>query len=247
MSRIDQALVDQGFFKSREKAKRSVMAGQVLINGHKAQKPSDKVRPDDQVALLETERFVSRGGYKLERGLDYFNLEAKNRTAIDVGASTGGFTDCLLQRGASLVYAVDVGHGQLDWQLRNNPKVVVKERLNARHLTQGQLGASFEPVDLITVDCSFISLKKILLPLPSLLKASGNIVALIKPQFEAGKKEADRGAGVIKDPEIHRRILWELELFVGKMEKLSWHGCTESPITGPAGNREFLAWIKKMP
>ncbi len=109
----------------------------------------------------------------------------------------------------------------MDWQLRNNPKVVVKERLNARHLTQGQLGASFEPVDLITVDCSFISLKKILLPLPSLLKASGNIVALIKPQFEAGKKEADRGAGVIKDPEIHRRILWELELFVGKMEKLS--------------------------
>ena len=247
MSRIDQALVDQGFFKSREKAKRSVMAGQVLINGHKAQKPSDKVRPDDQVALLETERFVSRGGYKLERGLEYFNLDAKNQTAIDVGASTGGFTDCLLQRGASLVYAVDVGHGQLDWKLRNNPKVVVKERLNARHLTPGQLGATFEPVDLITVDCSFISLKKILLPLPSLLKASGSIVALIKPQFEAGKKEADRGAGVIRDPEIHRRILRELELFVEKMEKLSWHGCTESPITGPAGNREFLAWIKKMP
>ncbi len=303
MSRLDQALVERGLCDSREKAKRLILAGQVRINGQSAHKPSDSVKPGDELAVATPERFVSRGGYKLEHALEYFQLDVKNLTAIDLGASTGGFTDCLLQRGAAKVFAVDVGQGQLAWKLRQDPRVVVMEKTNARFLTteafQKQKGkhstfniqhrtpksiatppktsalgvecsmlnvSTTPPADLIVVDCSFISLKKILPPAVPLLKPGGRIVALIKPQFEAGKAEADRGRGVITDAAVHERVLAELREFVATQagpvqhggggretsgEALShgaglcWRGVVESPLLGPAGNKEFLALIEK--
>ncbi len=167
-------------------------------------------------------------------------------TAIDLGASTGGFTDCLLQRGAARVYAVDVGQGQLAWKLRRDPRVLVMEKTNARHLTLAAFRPPFAGADLIVIDCSFISLRKILPPAVALLGASGKLVALIKPQFEAGKTEAGKGSGVIRDAAIHQRVLREVEGFVAALPRLRWHGVTESPILGPAGNKEFLALIEKV-
>jgi 23S rRNA (cytidine1920-2'-O)/16S rRNA (cytidine1409-2'-O)-methyltransferase len=245
MSRLDQALVDRGLCESREKAKRAVMAGTVKINGQLARKPSDSIKPDDELTLIAPEKFVSRGGHKLEQALDYFQLEVTGLTALDLGASTGGFTDCLLQRGAAKVYAVDVGHGQLAWKLRRDRRVVVMEKTNARQLTPSGFPPPFIPVALAVIDCSFISLRKILLPAVALLSASGKIVALIKPQFEAGKAEADKGEGVITDPAIHQRVIHELEEFVAAQSGLRWRGVTESPLLGPAGNKEFLVLIEK--
>ncbi len=245
MGRLDQALVDLGLCASREKAKRSIMAGQVTVNGAVARKPSDAVKPEDRVELLAGEKFVSRGGHKLEHGLEYFGVRVTGLTAVDLGASTGGFTDCLLQRGAARVWAVDVGQGQLAWKLRNDPRVVVMEKTNARTLTPGQFPQPFQPADLAVIDCSFISLRKILPAAVALLRAGGKIVALVKPQFEAGKAEADKGAGVIRDPAIHQRVLKELEAFVAEQPGLAWQGTTESPLEGPAGNKEFLVLIEK--
>jgi 23S rRNA (cytidine1920-2'-O)/16S rRNA (cytidine1409-2'-O)-methyltransferase len=296
MLRLDQSLVERGLCESREKAKRAIMAGQVKINDNIAHKPSDSVQPNDAVTLLAAEKFVSRGGYKLEHALQHFALDVSGCTAIDIGASTGGFTDCLLQHGAAKVYAVDVGQGQLAWKLRRDKRVVVMEKTNARELTpekffgkivpqsspsprsaargegrgEGHLdktassprpsppkeereSAAVEvkyasiksPVDLITIDCSFISLRKIIPPAVALLRPPGKIVALIKPQFEAGKAEADKGAGVITDAAVHERVLRELEEFVSKQTGLRWRGVTESPLLGPAGNKEFLALIEK--
>src|SRR5512135_1665135 len=240
MGRLDQALVERGLCESREKANRAVMAGSVRINQRLARKPSDSVKPGDELTLLTPEKFVSRGGLKLEHALNHFQLDVTGLTAIDLGASTGGFTDCLLQRGVAKVYAVDVGHGQLAWKLRHNPRVVVMEKTNARALTPARFPAPFVPADLAVIDCSFISLRKILPPAVALLRPCARIVALIKPQFEAGKAEADRGAGVIRDPEVHQRILDELERFVAARADLRWVGVTESPVLGPAGNKEFL-------
>ena len=238
-------MVERGLCGSREKAKRAIMAGQVRINGQIARKAADSVRPEDKLSLAIPERFVSRGGLKLEHGLEHFGLEVTGWTAIDVGASTGGFTDCLLQRGAVKVYAVDVGQGQLSWKLRTDPRVVVMEKTNARTLTAASFPEPFAPVDLAVIDCSFISLRKILPSTIALLRPRGKIVALIKPQFEAGKAEADKGAGVIRDPEIHHRVLRELEEYVTGLPGLQWVGTTESPVLGPAGNKEFLALIEK--
>jgi 23S rRNA (cytidine1920-2'-O)/16S rRNA (cytidine1409-2'-O)-methyltransferase len=246
MSRLDQALVERRLCESREKAKRAIMAGQVRINQRLARKPSDSVAPDDHLTLAAPERFVSRGGFKLEHALDHFRLEVSGQTAIDLGASTGGFTDCLLQRGAARVCAVDVGQGQLAWKLRRDPRVVVMERTNARSLTPASLPPAFVPADLVVVDCSFISLRKILPAAVAMLRRSGRIVALIKPQFEAGKAEADRGAGVIRDPAIHQRVLQELNTFVTANPDLRWLGVTESPVLGPAGNKEFLVLIERV-
>jgi 23S rRNA (cytidine1920-2'-O)/16S rRNA (cytidine1409-2'-O)-methyltransferase len=246
MGRLDQALVERGLCESREKAKRAVMAGQVRVNGQLASKPSDEARPEDDIALATPEKYVSRGGFKLEHALAFFQLDVTDLTTIDVGASTGGFTDCLLQHGAAKVFAVDVGQGQLAWKLRHDRRVVVLEKTNARHLTPEMFPAPFLPMDLAVIDCSFISLQKILLPVVALLRASAKVVALIKPQFEAGKAEADKGAGVIRDPEVHERVLLELSGFVGRQPGLRWHGATESPILGPAGNKEFLALIEKL-
>jgi 23S rRNA (cytidine1920-2'-O)/16S rRNA (cytidine1409-2'-O)-methyltransferase len=278
MTRLDQELVNRGLCESREKANRAIMAGQVKVNDNLARKPSDPVKPDDFMELLAAEKFVSRGGYKLEHALEHFALKVSNLTAIDIGASTGGFTDCLLQHGAAKVYAVDVGQGQLAWKLRRDQRVVVMEKTNARDLTPETFfgravfsqnrssgcesalishssvvevsrltsaATKVEVIDLIVIDCSFISLRKILPAAIALLKPSGKIVALIKPQFEAGKAEADKGAGVITDPAVHDRVLRELKEFVGTQTGLNWRGVTESPLLGPAGNKEFLALIEK--
>ena len=245
MSRLDQELVERGLCDSREKAKRAIMAGAARVNGQTARKPSDSVKPRDAITLDAAEKFVSRGGHKLEHALEHFQLQVSGLTAVDLGASTGGFTDCLLQRGVEKVYAVDVGHGQLAWKLRRDARVVVMEKTNARELTPAKFPPPFAPVDLVVVDCSFISLRKILPPAVALLRASGKIVALIKPQFEAGKAEADKGEGVITDPAIHERILREIEAFVAENKNLRWQGVTESPLLGPAGNKEFLVLIEK--
>ena len=245
MTRLDIALVEQGICHSREKAKRAIMAGQVTVNGQLARKPSDTVKAGDNILLETGERYVSRGGHKLEHGLTHFQIDPTNLMTADLGASTGGFTDCLLQYGAAKVYAVDVGHGQLAWKLRQDPRVIVMEKTNARNLAPAEFPQPFAPLDLIVIDCSFISLRKILGPAVALLRPLGRILALIKPQFEAGKAEADKGEGVITDPAIHERVLQELQSFTVAELKLKWLGTTESPLLGPAGNKEFLVLIEK--
>jgi 23S rRNA (cytidine1920-2'-O)/16S rRNA (cytidine1409-2'-O)-methyltransferase len=245
MPRVDQTLVERGLCTSREQAKRLILAGQVRINGQLAHKASDQAKAADTVTLADSEKYVSRGGLKLEHALRHFNLTVTELIAIDLGASTGGFTDCLLQHGAQKVYAVDVGQGQLAWKLRQDLRVVVMEKTNARGLTTSSFPAPFSPVQLIVVDCSFISLRKILPAAVALLQSSGKIVALIKPQFEAGKREADKGAGVIRDPAIHERVLKDLRTFVTAELLLTWTGVVESPLLGPAGNKEFLVLIEK--
>jgi len=242
--RLDQALVARGFVESREKAQRAILAGYARINGQLARKSSDKVRPEDVLELTGAEKFVSRGGHKLERALEHFDIDVTGLTVVDLGASTGGFTDCVLQRGAAKVYAVDVGKGQLAWKLRQDPRVVVMEQTNARALTSGSFGKDFAPADLAVVDCSFISLRKILPAAVAIVRPGGKIVALVKPQFEAGKAEADRGAGVITDPAIHQRVLAELQAFVAEQPRWRWLGTVESPLLGPAGNKEFLALLE---
>lgn len=257
-SRLDQALVARGLCESREKAKRAVMAGLVRVNGQVARKASDTVREADALALEATEKFVSRGGHKLEHALEHFALDVRGLTAVDLGASTGGFTDCLLQRGAARVFAVDVGQGQLAWKLRNDPRVVVLEKTNARELTAERLGQMRSAecgmrnegvfaVPLVVVDCSFISLRKILPAAVALLAPDGRIVALVKPQFEAGKAEADKGEGVITDPVVHARVLAELQAFAkSDLPAIVWRGVTESPLLGPAGNKEFLVLLERV-
>ena len=245
MYRLDQALVDRALCESREKAKRAILAGQVRVNHQTAAKASDSVRETDEISVEAPDPFVSRGGYKLDHALTHFELNPAGLTVIDLGASTGGFTDCLLQRGAERVFAVDVGRGQLAWKLRKDRRVVVMEKTNARHLTPATFGPDFSLADWIVADCSFISLRKILPPAIALLRSSGRIIALVKPQFEAGKAEADRGRGVITDPEIHARVLRELKGFVSQTGGLIWQGETESPLLGPAGNKEFLILLEK--
>ena len=238
-------MVERDLCESREKAKRAVMAGQVFVNGQKALKASDKVKPNDELTVAGSEKYVSRGGHKLEHALEEFGIDATNLRTIDLGASTGGFTDCLLQHGAASVAAVDVGQGQLAWKLRNDERVTVMERTNARHLKPTVFQQPFEPFDLAVVDCSFISLRQILPATVDLLPPGGRVVALVKPQFEAGKAEVDKGQGVIRDPKIHQRVLDELRAFVSAESPLEWIAETESPLTGPAGNKEFLVLLKK--
>lgn len=245
LARLDLALVERGLCESREKAKRAVMAGQALVNGQRAAKASDKVKPSDEVTLAATDKFVSRGGHKLEHALETFSVEVAGLRAVDLGASTGGFTDCLLQHGAAMVAAVDVGQGQLAWALRNDERVHVMERTNARHLTPASFPQPFEPFDLAVVDCSFISLRQILPATVDLLPPGGQVVVLVKPQFEAGKAEADKGQGVIRDPQVHRRVLDELRAFVNDESPLEWVAEIESPLTGPAGNKEFLVLLNR--
>jgi 23S rRNA (cytidine1920-2'-O)/16S rRNA (cytidine1409-2'-O)-methyltransferase len=246
MIRLDQALVECGLCESRERAKRLILAGQVRVNSQTARKPSDAVKSDDKLTLNAAEKFVSRGGYKLEHALKHFQLSVNGWTALDLGASTGGFTDCLLQNGAAKIFAVDVGRGQLAWKLRRDKRVVVMEKTNARYLKLEQMPKPFSPVDLAVIDCSFISLRKILPAAVEMLKPDGKIVALIKPQFEAGKMEVDKGRGVISDFAIHERVLDELREFVAAQAGLCWRDVVESPLLGPAGNKEFLVLIEKI-
>lgn len=244
-NRLDQVLVERGLCESRERAKRAIMAGVVKVNEQPARKPSDPIEPGDRIEVVAPEKYVSRGGHKLEHALKVFRIDVTGLSAIDLGASTGGFTDCLLQGGVALVYAVDVGQGQLAWKLRHHSKVAVLEKTNARELTREHFPPRFSPVDLIVIDCSFISLRKIIPAATGLLKAGGRIVALIKPQFEAGRREVDLGGGVITDPSVHRRVVRELEDFVSSLPELRWREVTESPLLGPAGNKEFLVLLER--
>lgn len=244
--RLDQALVELGLCPSREQAKRLIMAGQVKVNDQQVLKPSRLVQPTDSISIAKPQRYVSRGGEKLEGALKLFGLDVTGAVVVDIGASTGGFTDCVLQHGAKKVYAVDVGRGQLAWKLRNDPRVVVMEKVNARYLTPDKMPIGFVPVDLVLIDCSFISLRKILPAAITLVRPSGKIIALLKPQFEAGKHQVDRCAGVITDPTVHEQVLADLKLFVEQTKTLKWCGMVESPLLGPAGNKEFFVLLEKI-
>lgn len=240
--RVDELLVDRGFFKTREKAKKAIISGIVKIEGIENVKPGMKVDPKINIVVKDKKKtfpYVSRGGLKLEKAILKFNIPVKDRVALDIGASTGGFTDCLIQFGARCVYAVDVGYGQIDWELRNNPKVVVIERTNARYLSRAIIDIN---IDIVTIDVSFISVSKILPSLPSFLNKGFDIIVLIKPQFEAGKKEVRKG--VIRDPDIHRKVINSVVEYAVQLE-FHIHGLTFSPIKGPKGNIEFLAWFRE--
>ena len=244
--RLDVALVRRGLAPSRERARALIMAGQIYVGERMVDKPGTMIPLDTPCRLAETTpelKYVSRGGLKLEKALDAFQLDPTGRIAIDVGASTGGFTQCLLERGAQRVYAVDVGHGQLAWTLRNDPRVVVMERTNIRHLTTLP-----EPAQCAVIDVSFISLRMVLAPLAPLLAFSPDtwIVALVKPQFEAGKSEVDRGSGVISNPQIHQRVLQELQAWLPQHTPFQLQGQLDSPILGRDGNREFLFHLRSL-
>ena len=241
-TRLDQLLVERGLAESREKAKRLILAGQVLVDGQPAPKPGHPVTLDHELTLKETARFVSRGGDKLEGAMKDFHLDLTDATCLDIGSSTGGFTDCMLQHGAIKVYAVDVGKGQLHWKLREDQRVIVMESTNARYLTPNEIN---DPADFASIDTSFISLTKILPAVKGLLKPNGEIVSLIKPQFEAGKEAVDKGRGVITDPMIHEEVIAKIKKFGTEELGLEWLGIATSPLKGPKGNIEFLAHWKR--
>jgi 23S rRNA (cytidine1920-2'-O)/16S rRNA (cytidine1409-2'-O)-methyltransferase len=241
--RLDVLLVERGLAESRAKAQALIMAGQVRVAGQTALKPATAIPTDSELSIDSGPRFVSRGGEKLDAALEAFAIDVTGLLCADVGASTGGFSDCLLQRGAAKVYAIDVGKGILHWKLRNDPRVVVMEQTNARFVESLP-----EVIDFVTIDASFISLK-ILLPVVkkwNLGEGIGGqgIVALIKPQFEAGKKDVSRGDGVIRDPEIHRQVLTDV-LTYAQQDGFGIHGLIKSPLLGPKGNAEFLVWLRK--
>jgi 23S rRNA (cytidine1920-2'-O)/16S rRNA (cytidine1409-2'-O)-methyltransferase len=225
---------------TRSQARSLIMEGRVRVGGEPAAKAGQRVRDDDEITVAAPRRFVSRGGEKLEAALDAFNIDVTGAYALDVGASTGGFTDCLLQRGAAHVTAVDVGYGQLDWRLRNDPRVTVLERTNFRHLGNDAFVQRFE---LIAIDTSFISLRTILARAVGYLALGGRIVALVKPQFEAGRERLDRG-GVVRDPSVHRAVLREVREAAATLG-LPIAGLIASPLRGPAGNREFLTELRR--
>lgn len=238
--RLDVLLVEKGLADSRAKAQALIMAGQVRVAGQVALKPATAVQADSTLTVDTGPKFVSRGGEKIEGALNTFGLAVTGFTCADVGSSTGGFTDCMLQHGAVKVYAIDVGKGILHWKLRNDPRVVVMEETNARFVESLP-----EKIDFVTVDASFISLKT-LLPVIKKWKVESGIVALIKPQFEAGRKEVSRGDGVIRDPEIHRQVLLDVLTFA-KSEGFGLRGLVKSSLMGPKGNAEFLVWLDMTP
>lgn len=234
--RIDTLLVESGLFPSRERARAAVLAGEVRVNDEVVRKAGDLVPEDARIDVAERPRFVSRGGDKLAGALEVFGMDVRGLRAIDVGASTGGFTDCLLQSGAASVVALDVGYGQLAWSLRTDPRVTTVERTNVRHAKPDELGA---PFDLVVADVSFISLRTVLPHLTALLAPEGELVALVKPQFEAGKARVGK-RGVVKDPAVHQAVLEEV-IGVLREHGLALRGLTFSPIKGPEGNIEFWA------
>jgi len=234
--RVDRVLVERGLAESREKAQALIMAGHVMIDGQKARKPGHTVDASSDIQIAERPAYVSRGGVKLAHALDHFAIAVEGLICLDVGASTGGFTDCLLARGALRVHAVDVGKGQLDWKLRNDPRVVLHEGLNARYLRFEDIG---EPVDLIVGDVSFISMTLILPAIAPLLRPGGRMVILIKPQFEVGKGQVGKG-GIVRRPELHAQACQRVDECVKQMGFET--GVIESPILGAEGNREFLLY-----
>lgn len=233
-------MVERGFFESRESAQRAIMAGEIRIGENVAVKASQPVDPEAPIAIAESQRYVGRGGQKLEGALDYFHIDVRERVALDIGASTGGFTDCLLQRGARKVYAVDVGHGQLAWKIRNHPRVVVLEKVNARALSRVEIP---ELVELCVIDVSFISLTLILPNAFRLLTPDGVILALIKPQFELQRKDVGRG-GIVREPALHEKAQEKIVRFA----ETAGHrviGLVPSTITGADGNQEFFICLRK--
>jgi 23S rRNA (cytidine1920-2'-O)/16S rRNA (cytidine1409-2'-O)-methyltransferase len=237
--RIDKLLTDHGYFNSRERAQRSILAGHVLIEERVIDKPGTLVNPDAVVRVVAEEKYVGRGGYKLEAALDHFNINTIDRVCLDVGASTGGFTDCLLQRGAKKVIAVDVGHNQLAWKIRSDIRVEVREGLNARTLSPELIGTR---VPLAVVDVSFISLTLVLPPIFACVETGGMVIALIKPQFELEPQQVGKG-GIVREAEMRMRSVQKIQLFVEHLRR-EWLGFIESPITGAKGNREFLACLR---
>ncbi len=240
--RLDQLLVEQGFFETRERAKRAIIEGIVAVEGYQHLKPGTRIDENAKITIKDKKRifpYVSRGGLKLKKALEEFQIIVKDKVALDIGASTGGFTDCLLQFGAMKVYAVDVGYGQFDWKLRNDSRVVLRERVNARYLTREVVP---EDVDIVVMDVSFISVSKIIPSVLSFLKDEGDIIILVKPQFEAGKE--DVGKGVIRDSKIHKKVIKSVLDRCAEFS-LGFLGLTWSPIKGPKGNMEFLLWCKK--
>jgi 23S rRNA (cytidine1920-2'-O)/16S rRNA (cytidine1409-2'-O)-methyltransferase len=237
-SRLDRLMVDRGVVESRHRARGLILAGDVLVDGAPAEKPGMPVSDDAEISLRPSApgaRYASRGGLKLESALDSFGVDPGQRVAIDLGASTGGFTDCLLQRGARLVIAVDVGYGILHWRLRNDPRVAVRERLNARYLEAEHLP---ERPELATADLSFISLEKVLPRVVELIPGL-EIVALVKPQFEVSREQVGK-KGVVRDPALHREVLLRVSRALAETCGLTTRGVAASPITGPKGNREFF-------
>jgi 23S rRNA (cytidine1920-2'-O)/16S rRNA (cytidine1409-2'-O)-methyltransferase len=238
-TRLDQLLVERGLATSREKAHALILAGQVTVAGQKRHKPGHSVASDASIEVREQMPYVSRGGYKLAGALDAFHVDVTGHVCLDVGASTGGFTDCLLQRGAARVWAIDAGHGQLDWKLRNDPRVVVREGVNARYLNAEDYPGRF---DLAVCDASFISATMLIPAIAPLLKPSGEMIILVKPQFEAGRGQVGKG-GIVKKPELHQAACDRVRRAV---ETLGFHTqIVESPIRGAEGNREFLLYAAR--
>ena len=240
--RADQLLVEQGLAESRTKAQALILAGLVSCGERRIDKPGEQLATDAALALKDRDHpWVSRGGVKLAHAIDHFRIDVEGKVGLDIGASTGGFTDVLLSHGARRVYAVDVGHGQLAWKLRQDTRIVVRERLNARYLSRADIP---EPVDIITCDTSFISLARVL-PAPlALASEKAQLVALVKPQFEVGPERVGKG-GVVRDPEVHREVCERAAAWVAAQPGWSVVGIAESPILGPEGNREFLLYARR--
>jgi 23S rRNA (cytidine1920-2'-O)/16S rRNA (cytidine1409-2'-O)-methyltransferase len=238
-TRIDQLLAAKGLCASREQAQRAIMAGRVTVDGHRAEKPSLQVSWNAHVEIRGAERYVGRGGFKLEAALENFQISPQGKICLDIGSSTGGFTDCLLQHGAAKVYAIDVGRGQIDWRLRSDPRVIVREGVNARFLSAADIG---EPAELCVADVSFISLTLILPAVFALLPGAADMIILIKPQFELSPAKVGRG-GIVRDPAFRMEAVEKLRSFVTGQGR-RWLGVMESPIRGREGNIEFLAHIR---
>jgi 23S rRNA (cytidine1920-2'-O)/16S rRNA (cytidine1409-2'-O)-methyltransferase len=242
-ARLDTVLVDRGLAATRERARALILAGQVRVNGQTIAKAGAPVPADADVAVAAPDHpYVGRGGLKLAHALDAFRISVEGRTALDIGASTGGFTDVLLQRGALRVVALDVGHGQLDWKLRSDSRVIVLERVNARTLTPDQLPADARGFDIVTIDVSFISLRQVLPVVPPLLARGADVVVLVKPQFEAGREDVGKG-GIVRDPDVQARVVEEVAAAADRLG-LARMALVESPITGMEGNREFLMHLR---
>ena len=238
--RLDQLLVGRVLFPSREQARRAILAGEISVASRLADKPSELLDEQTAIAVKPTRKYVGRGALKLESALDYFDIDLEGKTALDIGASTGGFTDCMLQRGIEKVYAVDVGYGQLDWKLRNNPRVSVLEKVNARFLTRDHVQ---EVVDVCVIDVSFISLTLILPNALALLKRDGVILALIKPQFELQRSEVGKG-GIVRDPRLHQKAQDKIVAFVNDLGHVV-ADIAPAALKGADGNQEFFACIQK--
>ena len=241
--RVDVLLVARGLCESREQAKRLIMAGEVMSGTERVAKPSTKLPVDAELTVMQRPRYVGRGGLKMEGALQGFGIDPTGWVCLDLGSSTGGFTDCLLQHGAARVHAVDVGTNQLAWKLRQDPRVIVKEKFNARNLVESDLG---ERADLVVMDLSFISLTKVLPAAFGVLREGGSVVCLIKPQFELSREEVGKG-GIVREPELRAKAVEGIRSFVTQELKGNWLALIESPITGTDGNVEFLAWLSAAP